>query len=70
MLDTFGRPPNLSDTPLKGPGLYEGFGLIKVRDLDNRLVRVVDQSCNKEFIVSFDDCWDIDDAIYSEEIEE
>ncbi|SVA60583.1 uncharacterized protein METZ01_LOCUS113437 [marine metagenome] len=70
MLDTFGRPPNLSDTPLKGPGLYEGFGLIKVRDLDKRLVRVVDQSCNKEFIVSFDDCWDIDDAIYSEEKEE
>ena len=23
MLDKFGRPPNLSDVPLKGPGMYE-----------------------------------------------
>tara|TARA_B100001013_G_C24558019_1_gene421401 strand:- start:164 stop:448 length:285 start_codon:yes stop_codon:yes gene_type:complete len=70
MLDEFGRPPGLSDVPLRGPGLYEGLGIIKVRDLDKRLVRVIDEKSGKEFIVPFDDCWDIDDAIYSEEKEE
>ena len=32
MLDEFGRPPGLSDTPLKGPGMYEGIGVIQVRE--------------------------------------
>lgn len=64
MLDTFGRPPGLSDTPLKGPGMYEGFGVIRVRDNDKRLVRVIDEKSHKEFIVSWDDCWDIDEAEY------
>ena len=28
MLDTFGRIPGLSDTPLKGVGTYEGLGVL------------------------------------------
>ena len=64
MLDTFGRPPGLSDTPLAGPGLYEGFGVIRVRDTESKLVRVIDEASNKEFIVSWNDCWDIDEAVY------
>ena len=61
MLDTFDRPaPNLSDTPLKGPGVYEGVGILKQRDIDQRLVVLVDQNSNREFVVSFDDIWDID----------
>lgn len=67
MLDTFGRPPGLSDTPLKGPGLYEGFGAIKVRDMNTKMFRIVDEKSNKEFVVSFDDCWDIDNAIYRDD---
>ena len=63
MLDDFGRPPNLSDVPLKGPGEYEGFGLIKVRDMESKQVRIVDQKSSKEFVVSFDNIWDIDEAI-------
>ena len=61
MLDTFGRPaPNLSDTPLKGPGLYEGIGVLMQRDMEQRLVRLQDQKSKKEFVVSFDDIWDVD----------
>ena len=32
MLDTFGRIPGLSDTPLAGLGWYEGFGELMQRD--------------------------------------
>ena len=28
MLDTFGRVPGLSDTPLAGEGWYEGLGIL------------------------------------------
>jgi len=65
MLDTFGRPaPNLSDVPLKGPGEYEGFGILQKRDLESRLVELYDEKSKKIFRVSFDDIWDIDDIEY------
>lgn len=61
MLDTLGRPaPNLSDIPLEGPGMYEGFGVIQVRDTKGRLVELYDTTARKMFTVSFDDIWDID----------
>jgi len=60
MLDTFGRLPGLSDTPLKGVGVYEGVGVLLQRDLDQRLVKLQDEKSKKEFVVSFDDIWDID----------
>jgi hypothetical protein len=61
MLDTLGRPaPNLSDVPLRGPGMYEGFGVIQVRDMKGRLVELYDTTARKMFTVSFDDIWDID----------
>jgi len=61
MLDDLGRPaPNLSDRPLKGPGVYEGFGVLTTRDLDSRLVKLIDEKSSKEFTVSFDDIWDVD----------
>lgn len=61
MLDSLGRPaPNLSDTPLQGEGEYEGFGVLKQRDLEQRLVVVYDESSKRDFIVSFDDIWDVD----------
>ena len=65
MLDTFGRPPGLSDTPLAGPGMYESFGLIKDRDLKTRLFRIEDlkgDAKGKEYTIPFDKCWDIDEA--------
>ena len=61
MLDTMGRPaPNLSDVPLKGPGMYESIGILMTRDSDQRLVKLKDEKSSKEFVVSFDDIWDID----------
>jgi len=67
MLDIYDRPNGLSDTPLKGPGKYEGFGVIQVRDMDSRLVELYDTSYRKSFRVSFDDIWDIDDVEYVED---
>ena len=65
MLDEMGRPaPNLSDVPLKGPGKYEGFGVIQIRDTNSRLVELYDTTARKTFRVSFDDIWDIDDVEY------
>ena len=65
MLDDLGRPaPNLSDRPLKGPGEYEGFGVIQVRDLKSKQVELYDTECRKSFRVSFDNIWDIDDVEY------
>jgi len=62
MLDELGRAA-VGDMNLKGPGEYEGFGLIKVRDMESKQVRIVDQKSSKEFVVSFDNIWDIDEAI-------
>jgi len=60
MLDTFGRVPGLSDTPLKGVGTYEGLGVLMSRDMKSRLVELEDEKSKKKFVVPFDDIWDID----------
>ena len=68
MLDTLGRPaPNLSDTPLKGPGVYEGIGILMQRDLEQRLVVLQDEKSRKEFVCGFDDIWDIDTVEWVDE---
>ena len=70
MLDTLGRPaPNLSDQPLAGEGNYEGLGVLVARDLNTRLVKLQDEKSKKEFVVSFDDIWDIDTVDWVEEDE-
>ena len=61
MLDTFGRIPGLSDTPLKGVGTYEGIGILMQRDVEQRLVKLKDEKSSKEFVVGFDDIWEIDE---------
>lgn len=66
MLDTYGRIPGLSDTPLKGPGEYEGFGILQKRDSKSRMVELYDTEARKEFVVSFDDIWDVDEVEYTE----
>jgi hypothetical protein len=63
MLDAMGRPaPNLSDVPLKGPGIYESLGVLMQRDMDQRLVKLQDEKSGKEFVCSFDDIWDVDEV--------
>ena len=67
MLDDMGRPaPNLSDVPLKGPGEYEGLGVLMQRDSDQRLVKLKDEKTSKEFVVSFDNIWDIDEVEWTD----
>jgi hypothetical protein len=67
MLDTLGRPPGLSDTPLKGVGTYEGLGVLIARDLEQQLVKLKDEKSAKEFVVPFDNIWDIDTVDWVEE---
>ena len=62
LLDSFGRIPGLSDTPLAGEGNYEGLGILMQRDSDQRLVKLQDEKSKKEFVVSFDDIWDVDEV--------
>lgn len=70
MLDTLGRPaPNLSDVPVKGVGMYEGLGVLMQRDTEQRLVKLQDQKSSKEFVVSFDDIWDIDGIEWTEPLQ-
>jgi hypothetical protein len=62
-LDEFGRPGGLlsmADLPINKFDDYEGFGFLKQRDVEQRLVVVVDETSNQEFVCSFDDIWDID----------
>lgn len=66
MLDELGRPPGLSDTPLAGPGLYESLGVLMQRDTEKRLVKLKDEKSSKEFVVSFDDIWDIDEVEWAD----
>ena len=42
------------------PGVYEGIGVIQVRDLDNERVQLQDVNSLQQFTVNFDDCWDVD----------
>jgi len=52
--------PNVGE-PHKGkPGIYESIGIIKVRDVENKKVQLIDVETKQEFIVSWDSCWDID----------
>lgn len=69
MLDTFGRIPGLSDTPLAGVGVYEGLGVLLARDTDQRLVELQDEKSKKKFVVSFDDIWDVDTIDWVEPLE-
>jgi hypothetical protein len=69
MLDTYGRIPGLSDTPLAGVGMYEGLGILQARDMDQRVVQLKDERSGKEFVVPFDDLWDIDDVEWIEPLE-
>lgn len=68
MLDDMGRPaPNLSDVPIRGPGEYEGFGVLVKRDLESKHVELYDTTARKNFVVSFDNIWDIDTVEWVDE---
>ena len=63
-LDEHGRPGGLysmADLPIVRTGDYEGFGFIRTRDTAQRLFEVEDTTkTRRTWIVSWDDCRDID----------
>lgn len=61
MLDNSGKPVPVTPTDIAGPGVYEGFGILVKRDLENRKVELHDQDLDRNFVVPFDDIWDIDE---------
>ena len=67
MLDELGRIPGLSDTPLKGVGTYEGFGVLMTRDTKQELVEVEDQETKRTFVCTYDDIWDVDEVVWTKD---
>lgn len=71
MLDPDGVPLDTKfaqvGEPVNGaPGVYESTGVIRVRDADSRQLLVLDMTSPREFVVSYDDVWDIDRVEYAE----
>lgn len=46
------------------PMTYEGIGIIRVRDTESRMLRVVDSQHHIEFVVPETDTWDYDTVHY------
>ena len=67
MLDEMDRIPGLSDTPLKGVGTYEGFGVLMTRDTKQELVEVEDQETKRTFVCTYDDIWDVDEVVWTKD---
>ncbi len=71
LIDPKGKPVNTTHVPPgtridAEPGFWESIGSIEIRDVDNRLVQVVDHELGRTWHVSWDDCWDIDRVEYKE----
>jgi len=66
MLDNKGEPAGIGSDDLVGPGDYEGLGVIKIRDTEQKLVELEDTTTGRTFVVPFDDCWDIDDVEWTD----
>jgi len=68
-----GKPVSTRNIPIGGkvpgePGEYTGWGIIKTRDLNRRLVEIEDMEMQDQtWVVHFDDCWDIDRVEYRDE---
>lgn len=68
MLDNSGLPATGNPgTSFPGPGEYEGTGIIKIRDLENQRVAVIDFKTKRQFIVPFNDIKNIGEVEVIEE---
>jgi hypothetical protein len=62
MLNELGHPVAEDEKlAIKGPGRYEAFGILVRRDSTNQLVEVYDDDMKRNFVVHWDDIWDVDD---------
>ena len=66
--DRSGQPVlNLSgDTDTENKN-YESIGIIVQRDTTNNLVRLIDKSSRLQFVVPFDNIWDVDEIEWIDE---
>lgn len=46
---------------------YEGIGLLLTRDLEQKIVKLRDTQSLMEFVVGFDNIWDIDHVKWTDE---
>jgi len=60
VLDDTGQPANPQDNKPSKIGTYESLGIIVKRDTEAKLVKVLDETTRREFIIPFDNIWDID----------
>lgn len=50
------------------PGWYEGLGVIAKRDVNRKLVEVVDtEYTDRTWVVNWDNCWDVDTVEWEEQ---
>lgn len=65
MLDQQGNPvKNLQvGQSAAGPGVVEGIGVIKTRDVANQRLELVDIVTKEVFVVAFDNVWDINHVV-------
>lgn len=62
MLNELGHPVAEDEKlAIKGPGRYESFGILVRRDNEKQLVEVYDDDIKRNFVVHWDDIWDIDE---------
>lgn len=67
--DSNGQPvPNLSGNTDIADKKYESLGIIVQRDQSNNLVRLIDEPSRLQFIVPFENIWDIDEIEWVDEI--
>ena len=71
-VDELGLPVRANSLQIGGthpgtPQVYEGVGVIQVRDIANQRVQLQDTVSFEQFTVSFDDCWDADTIEWTEE---
>ena len=71
-MDEYGRlggPYSLADLPVVKTGTCEGLGILIQRDSEKKLVKLQDEKSGKEFIVPFEDLWDVDEVEWKDPLE-
>lgn len=51
------------------PGVYEGLGIIALRDSAKQLLEVIDTASQQRFTVSYENCWDWDEVEWNDSSE-
>lgn len=63
VLDELDNPVTDQKQTKHHAGIYTGFGVIRTRDLEQQLFLIVDLELGEEFVVPWQDTWDIDEIV-------